>query len=490
MHTVGGGRDLQPDRLVQLVTVPLVADPFFTLAAGPREPQELPQARPPAERHPRPAGGRGRHDRGRPLAAPAVLLPGEGNGPLFQIAAQPPESQQIDTLNIYDDASQEDLTGTLTSTALTGLAWAPSSTSPRPLGGGTMPFGEPAVYPGGISYGTIVVDPVTRHVPHRRATTDDRGPEHPARRGQRPPDHRRARSCPVTTTTPTARSAPSRSHGGITTVHGGGNWWLRGPRRLHRDRDDDHPHRWRLVGQRRVHGRRRHHSRRHDRRHRRLTERCDDDDHRRHVHRRDLHGQDRCRPRHEDGRDPDRRRHDHRHRRGRTRPRRSSSTATRRRTASGTAATRRRSTATSSATSRSTRSPTCRTPRTRTTSASSRSRTRSASPATTSSTRSALFAGIVCNATCSTCRPSGSRPTAAPATTRSSAARPATSSPAAPATTRSSASAAVDQIYGDSGVNVDILTRGLTIPTPRSTQALTLDQTRRSCHVDRRRDRD
>ena len=37
----------------------------------------------------------------------AVLLPGEGNGPLFRVAAQPPEWQQIDTLNVYDDGSKQ-----------------------------------------------------------------------------------------------------------------------------------------------------------------------------------------------------------------------------------------------------------------------------------------------------------------------------------------------------------------------------------------------
>ena len=78
---------------------------------------------------------------------------------------------------------------------------------------------------------------------------------------------------------------------------------------------------------------------------------------------------------------------------------------------------------------------------------------------------SALFAGLACNATCSNLPRSASPPTAAPATTRSSAARRATTSPAAPATTRSSACAASTTIYGDSGVNVDILTRALTIPT-------------------------
>ncbi|MDQ1682007.1 MAG: large repetitive protein, partial [Frankiaceae bacterium] len=52
---------------------------------------------------------------------PAVLLPGESNAPLPQIAPQPPESQQVDTHGVYDDSSRQDKVGTLTATTLTGL---------------------------------------------------------------------------------------------------------------------------------------------------------------------------------------------------------------------------------------------------------------------------------------------------------------------------------------------------------------------------------
>ena len=121
------------------------------------------------------------------------------------------------------------------------------------------------------------------------------------------------------------------------------------------------------------------------------------------------------------------------------RTRRSSSTATPRRTASGTAAIPRTSRATSSGPSRSTRSGASPTPRTRTTSGSSASPTRSTSPATTSSTRAA------CSRASPRARPAVGRLHGLrrrPATTSSTAARPATTSPAARATTRSSASAA------------------------------------------------
>ena len=55
----------------------------------------------------------------------SVLLPAENNEALIGIGAQPPEVDQIDTLNIYDDSSQEDKDGTLSSNHLSGLGMAP-----------------------------------------------------------------------------------------------------------------------------------------------------------------------------------------------------------------------------------------------------------------------------------------------------------------------------------------------------------------------------
>jgi hypothetical protein len=40
-----------------------------------------------------------------------LKLPGEKDGPLFKIGPQPPESKQIDVLNIFNDGSQQDRTG-------------------------------------------------------------------------------------------------------------------------------------------------------------------------------------------------------------------------------------------------------------------------------------------------------------------------------------------------------------------------------------------
>jgi len=85
-----------------------------------------------------------------------LKLPGEKDGPLFAIGIQPPESKQIDVLNIFNDGSQQDRTGTTTSTTLSGLGlpkdldFGPSYSSGNP-----QTFGEPAIFPGGIGYGSI-----------------------------------------------------------------------------------------------------------------------------------------------------------------------------------------------------------------------------------------------------------------------------------------------------------------------------------------------
>src|SRR4029077_10740051 len=136
------------------VTVPLLGDVDFPLAPGrgnlkviSKQPHTLSNIRGPLMVE----GGTTTADRS--LKA-AVLLPGEGNGPVFGVAPQPPEWQQIDTLNIYNDGSRENGVGTLTSTALTGFGMGQGldfSYLLRP--GDHFPFGEPGHYPGGISYG-------------------------------------------------------------------------------------------------------------------------------------------------------------------------------------------------------------------------------------------------------------------------------------------------------------------------------------------------
>ena len=86
-----------------------------------------------------------------------------------------------------------------------------------------MPFGEPTVFPGGISYGTIIVD---AQRPRSRPTgvdDDDRGRSTCCSARATTTSRSRARWCPAPTTTRTAALGSVAVHGGITTVHGGGN---------------------------------------------------------------------------------------------------------------------------------------------------------------------------------------------------------------------------------------------------------------------------
>ena len=76
--------------------------------------------------------------------------------PLFAIGPQPPESKQIDVLNIFNDGSQQDRAGTMTSTTIKGLGMADDlDFGPTYSSGNPQTFGEPAIFPGGISYGTV-----------------------------------------------------------------------------------------------------------------------------------------------------------------------------------------------------------------------------------------------------------------------------------------------------------------------------------------------
>ena len=159
----------------------------------------------------------------------AIMLPGEANGPLFAVPPQPPESMSIDTLNIYDDGSRENLKGTLTSTALTGLNMGSgldftSLFTP----GQPAPFGEPGVYPGGISFGSISLVDDPAHPGKKIFSTDSgrstievlnimlgQGNDQLAILGSLVPgpDHDPLTGAQTTVST----------HGGVTAVHGGGN---------------------------------------------------------------------------------------------------------------------------------------------------------------------------------------------------------------------------------------------------------------------------
>ncbi|MDH3308667.1 MAG: hypothetical protein OEO77_14270, partial [Acidimicrobiia bacterium] len=90
-----------------------------------------------------------------------VKLPGETDGPLFNIAAQAPESTQIDVLNVFDDSSQQDKTGTMTQTSISGFGMAEElnflELDPS-LDPDDILFGESPIVPGGITYGAVVID--------------------------------------------------------------------------------------------------------------------------------------------------------------------------------------------------------------------------------------------------------------------------------------------------------------------------------------------
>ena len=143
---------------------------------------------------------------------PAVMMPGERNGPLYGIAPQPPENLQIDTLNVFDDSSQEDKVGQMTSTGLTGLGMA----APLTLAGGGM-FGEPATAPGGISFGVIAVDPTTGAISTDSSTTTIEVLNVLLGKGD-------DRMTIISTMVPGVdrSTGVTANHGGLTTVHGGG----------------------------------------------------------------------------------------------------------------------------------------------------------------------------------------------------------------------------------------------------------------------------
>jgi hypothetical protein len=87
-----------------------------------------------------------------------LKLPGERDDFLIAIGAQPPESQQIDVLNVFNGSSQQDRDGTMDKTTLRGFGMAEDLDFGALLGlseEDADTFGESLVFPGGISYGKI-----------------------------------------------------------------------------------------------------------------------------------------------------------------------------------------------------------------------------------------------------------------------------------------------------------------------------------------------
>ena len=212
-------------------TINLVADPGYDVQSGhenfrmfPKVEHRLDGIRGPLMVE----GGATSADRS---IAKAILLPGETNALPFKVPPQPPEWMSIDTLNIYDDGSHQNLKGTLTSTALTGLNMGTGLDFSSLLTPGLPTFGEPGVYPGGISFGSIslVQDPAFPGDPTKKVFSTDSGRSTievlnvmlgegndaldihgtlvPG------PDHD-----PLT-----GLETQAANHGGITAVHGGGN---------------------------------------------------------------------------------------------------------------------------------------------------------------------------------------------------------------------------------------------------------------------------
>jgi len=87
-----------------------------------------------------------------------LKLPGEKDDFLIVIGAQPPESQQIDILNLFNDSSQQDRTGTMDQTTLRGFGMAQDLDFGELFGlseEDAETFGESLVFPGGVSFGKI-----------------------------------------------------------------------------------------------------------------------------------------------------------------------------------------------------------------------------------------------------------------------------------------------------------------------------------------------
>ena len=87
-----------------------------------------------------------------------VKLPGEKDDFLIAIGAQPPESQQIDVLNIYNDSSQADASGIMDQTTLRGFGMASDLVFENvsgPLFGEAAEGSTSITVPGGISFGKV-----------------------------------------------------------------------------------------------------------------------------------------------------------------------------------------------------------------------------------------------------------------------------------------------------------------------------------------------
>ena len=160
----GGGTVTNAGNWFVPVSIPVVADPYYNVPAGnthllefPKVPHLLSSIEGPLSVEGGPTGNE------HATLNMAVMLPGESNGLPFGIGIQPPEAQQVNVLNIFDDGSQQDQTGTLSSTTLTGFGMGPglNFTNHKGYVPGDLrhpTFGEPPIFPSGISFGAVTVD--------------------------------------------------------------------------------------------------------------------------------------------------------------------------------------------------------------------------------------------------------------------------------------------------------------------------------------------
>lgn len=104
---------------------------------------------------------------GRPLPA-SLKLPGEADSARVTVPAQPAESRQIDVLNVFNDGSQQNLSGGLTTTRLSGFG----AVEGLDFGDAGAIFGEPGVFKGSIDFGRILFGPDRFAISETDSTVD------------------------------------------------------------------------------------------------------------------------------------------------------------------------------------------------------------------------------------------------------------------------------------------------------------------------------